>query len=207
LNLGELRLLLQNSESALLQGQREISNALALVRQALIVIDNESSSAVAPSMIETVFDSHREELVDMVVAALESDTARATAAARLGHILSFDRKDECYRIGRRRIALANMEQKVLDIMWAAIPAPVSREDIYAKLYVEDARTNIGIVDVFMSKLRQKLKSASGGEPFIQSIRGKGWSLNPELCRLADQRDVADEQSEGGRTSSDRRLSR
>lgn len=205
MNLGELRLLLQNSESALLQGQREISSALSLVRQALTTIDSEGSSAVAPSMIETVFDTHREELVDMVVAALESDTARAAAAARLGHILSYDRKDECYRIGRRRIALANMEQKVLDIIWAAIPEPVSREDIYAKLYVEDTKTSIGIVDVFMSKLRQKLKNASGGEPFIQSVRGKGWSLDPELCRLADQRDV-DQQSDSDGEPGHRRLS-
>ena len=33
-----------------------------------------------------------------------------------------------------------------------------------------------IVDVYISRLRQKLRQVDGGDDLIQNFRGRGWSL-------------------------------
>ncbi|HUD92108.1 MAG TPA: winged helix-turn-helix domain-containing protein [Sphingobium sp.] len=98
-------------------------------------------------------------------------------------MLIFRPQDESYSIGRRRIALTETEANILHIFRQVMPGPVSREMILSRLYDAQTRPGAGAIDVFVSKLRQKLSLASEGREYIESIRGKGWALRPELCRI------------------------
>jgi two-component system cell cycle response regulator CtrA len=47
-----------------------------------------------------------------------------------------------------------------------------------------------IIDVFMSKLRKKLSSVTGGENYIETIWGRGYALRdpaPQSLRLRQKR--------------------
>ncbi|WP_404334150.1 helix-turn-helix domain-containing protein [Sphingomonas sp. MMS12-HWE2-04] len=128
--------------------------------------------------------AQREELVGLVLAALDSaPKARANHDTYMTALVR--RPDEGYRLGRRRIALTDTERNVLDMLWNAMPEPVSRSTIHEALYAHGNKPSAGAIDVFVSKLRQKLKLASGGTEFVELIRGKGWALKPELTRAGD----------------------
>lgn len=81
-----------------------------------------------------------------------------------------------YVLGSRHVHLTDLERSILDLLWDAAPAPLSRDRIVEKL---NARP--GSVEVCVSKIRQKLILMSDGSGHIESIRGRGWKLRTALC--------------------------
>lgn len=120
------------------------------------------------------------EALTQMLAALEpwsSEAARRrTPSRRLRHL------DGSFLIGDRRVPLSETESRVLAAMWEARFEAVSRDAIFAMLYPREDKPGIGVIDVFVSNLRQKLKLASDGGEYIASIRGKGWALQAERCQ-------------------------
>ena len=55
-------------------------------------------------------------------------------------------------------------------------APVSRAELLEELYGEEAPSESNIVDVYISRIRAKLRPLPGGEDFVANIRGLGWKL-------------------------------
>ncbi|UYY57071.1 helix-turn-helix domain-containing protein [Sphingomonas sp. S2-65] len=113
-----------------------------------------------------------------VIEATVDDPLSSTADPRL---LSYQPDDDSYRIGRRQVPLTATERRVLDILRSSSPEPVSREALFEALYGDDVRPNHGVIDVFLSNLRNKLVIASGGREFIETVRLRGWALKPEGC--------------------------
>ena len=55
--------------------------------------------------------------------------------------------------------------------------------LFQHLYGGLDEPEIKIVDVFICKLRRKLAQASGGQNFVETIWGRGYTLKePENCR-------------------------
>ena len=179
----QLAALLHECEARLLESRRGLDEVLDRVRRmADLSRDSAEPGEPAAPAIKAVLDSHRDELVSMVLAALE--TAPKARASRDDYMRALVRRDDdgSYRLGRRRVTLTDTEQQLLDMLWQAMPEPVSRDDVLDRLYPEGGKPTAGAIDVFVSKLRQKLKLASGGREFFESVRGRGWALKPELCR-------------------------
>jgi DNA-binding response OmpR family regulator len=70
--------------------------------------------------------------------------------------------------------LAGAEFQVLRRLAAARGATVSRGELLAELYGDNAPPETNIIDVYMSRLRAKLRELPGGEDLIANVRGQGW---------------------------------
>lgn len=173
--------LLRDCELRLIDSRRSVEDAIDLVRRASEQV-HDAGARPRGAAIEAMLDSHRQELVGLVLSALERTAQSGDEPNDYLNALVYRADENRYRVGRRQVGLTESEKHVLDLLWRAMPEPVSRRAIHAALYSGDDKANIGTIDVFVSNLRQKLKLASGGRDFIQSIRGQGWALKPEFCR-------------------------
>ncbi|HEX7858444.1 MAG TPA: winged helix-turn-helix domain-containing protein [Sphingobium sp.] len=176
--------LLSACEARLQDTVRTASEALEAIRIAREEMLTRSDGDLPLPSTETPATSWRDDLVQQVLAALKDAPARGVdPGAR--QTLNYRKEDQSYGVGRRRMSLTETERHILDIFWQAMPEPVSREMILTTLYRHGDKPGAGAIDVFVSKLRQKLKLASNGQEFLESVRGKGWALRPELCQPAD----------------------
>jgi DNA-binding response OmpR family regulator len=70
-----------------------------------------------------------------------------------------------------------MEYRVLELLAFARNNVVTRQMLLKHLYRRaDDQPQPKIIDVFISKLRKKLRSAAGGAEFIETIPQRGWIL-------------------------------
>jgi DNA-binding winged helix-turn-helix (wHTH) protein len=174
--------LLRDAEARLIESRRSVDDALDLVRRASELTQDAPAGGQAPAL-EAVLDSHREELVSLVLSALEKGAKPRELRNDYFNSLVYRPEDNQYRVGRRQVGLTESEKHVLDLLWQAMPQPVSRIHIHQALYADAAeQAAMGTIDVFVSNLRQKLKLASGGRDFVHSVRGQGWALKSEFCR-------------------------
>lgn len=174
--------LLRDCEARLVESRRTVEDALNLVRRASEAALGEAPTSDESPALQAVLDSHRDELVGLVLSALEQGGRTREARADYFNSLVYREEENQYRVGRRQVGLTESEKRVLDLLWQAMPQPVSRRQLHQALYADGEQATIGTIDVFVSNLRQKLKLASGGRDFIQSVRGQGWALKPEYCR-------------------------
>jgi DNA-binding winged helix-turn-helix (wHTH) protein len=138
---------------------------------------------------------------DRLPAPPPSDRAPAQGgrAPSTPFLLSFDEPNSSYLLGSRQIHLTDLERSILDLLWAAAPAPLSRD-----LIVEKLNARPGSVEVCVSKIRHKLILMSDGSGHIESIRGRGWKLRTALCvfpprfREEDRSTQQDSARDGGR---------
>jgi len=187
--------LLRDAEARLIESRRAVDDALDLVRRASELTQEAPAAGEAPAL-EAVLDSHREELVGLVLSALEKGAKPRELRNDYFNSLVYRPEDNQYRVGRRQVGLTESEKHVLDLLWQAMPQPVSRGNIHQALYADAAeQAAMGTIDVFVSNLRQKLKLASGGRDFIHSVRGQGWALKSEFCR--NRAGTADQAGAGG----------
>lgn len=182
--------LLKECEARLAESLKITSEALNIVRAACNEIDEPDSigSGILPVRQN---DKNPDELIQLVLAALEKSPKSRPGRDAFMYLLVYREDENAYRIGRRKLGLTDTEKQILDLLWNAMPNPASRDQIYASLYSQGSGPNPGTIDVFMSKLRQKLKLASNGHDFIESVRGKGWNLKSRYCRHAREPDRAE----------------
>ena len=174
--------LLRDCEDRLIESRRSVEDALDLVRRATSLLTAQTDTPDAETPPERLLGTQRDELVNLVLSALDQSDAPRQARDEFVNALIYRVDEKRYRVGRRVVGLTESERHVLDILWAAMPTPVSRQQLHAKLYAGNEKAALATIDVFVSNLRQKLKLASGGRDFIQSVRGHGWALKPEFCR-------------------------
>jgi len=94
-----------------------------------------------------------------------------------GGRLSVDQAQRLIRIDGHPIGITEMEYRVLELLAFARNNVVTRTMLLKHLYRRaDDQPQPKIIDVFISKLRKKLRSASGGAEFIETIPQRGWIL-------------------------------
>lgn len=173
--------LLRACEARLMESRRSVDEALDLVRRASESAHQATPDGDAPAL-HALLGSHRDELVGLVLSALEQGGKTRETRGDYLNALVYREEENQYRVGRRQVGLTDSEKRVLDLLWQAMPQPVARRSIHQALYADGEQATIGTIDVFVSNLRQKLKLASGGRDFIQSVRGQGWALKADYCR-------------------------
>ena len=114
------------------------------------------------------------------VAAARQSSRRAAAKCpkRLcGGRLAVDQVQRLIRIDGHPIGITEMEYRVLELLAFARNNVVTRAMLLKHLYRRaDDQPQPKIIDVFISKLRKKLRNASGGAEFIETIPQRGWIL-------------------------------
>jgi two-component system cell cycle response regulator CtrA len=94
-----------------------------------------------------------------------------------GGRLSVDQIQRLIRIDGHPIGITEMEYRVLELLAFARNNVVTRQMLLKHLYRRaDDQPQPKIIDVFISKLRKKLRNASGGAEFIETIPQRGWIL-------------------------------
>jgi two-component system cell cycle response regulator CtrA len=94
-----------------------------------------------------------------------------------GGRLAVDQTQRLIRIDGHPIGITEMEYRVLELLAFARNNVVTRTMLLKHLYRRsDDQPQPKIIDVFISKLRKKLRSASGGAEFIETIPQRGWIL-------------------------------
>ena len=98
-------------------------------------------------------------------------------ATLCGGRLAVDQTQRLIRIDGHPIGITEMEYRVLELLAYARNNVVTRTMLLKHLYRRaDDQPQPKIIDVFISKLRKKLRSASGGAEFIETIPQRGWIL-------------------------------
>ena len=94
-----------------------------------------------------------------------------------GGRLAVDQVQRLIRIDGHPIAITEMEYRVLELLAFARNNVVTRTMLLKHLYRRaDDQPQPKIIDVFISKLRKKLRLASNGAEFIETIPQRGWIL-------------------------------
>ena len=94
-----------------------------------------------------------------------------------GGRLSVDQMQRLIRVDGHPIGITEMEYRVLELLAFARNNVVTRAMLLKHLYRRaDDQPQPKIIDVFISKLRKKLRNASGGAEFIETIPQRGWIL-------------------------------
>lgn len=93
--------------------------------------------------------------------------------------LSVDTEENIAKVDEKPLALTNKEFSILKLIATRRGRAVSKSNIYEHLYPNSDAVRAKIIDVFICKIRSKLKAATGGEDYIQTVWGRGYTLRKE----------------------------
>ena len=84
-------------------------------------------------------------------------------------------------LGDSSISLSGAEYRVLRLLASRAGATVSRADLRQHLYASDSLADSNVLDVYISRIRAKLRSLLPDSDLIANVRGEGWRF-----RLPDE---------------------
>lgn len=117
----------------------------------------------------------RRELVARIQAIVRRSRGHAHSLIVAGELM-VDLDAHQAKIAGEPVHLTAKEYGILSLLALRKGATVSKEMILDHLYGGLDEPEMKIIDVFVCKLRRKLVHASGGEPFIETIWGRGYML-------------------------------
>ncbi len=163
----EVESMLDRSRRRFEEGARlveEAHKALAEIQQALIG---------SPGRVSA---EESDEAASKLVASLRASGGEMPATM-CGGRLAVDQMQRLIRIDGNPIGITEMEYRVLELLAFARNNVVTRAMLLKHLYRRsDDQPQPKIIDVFISKLRKKLRNATGGAEFIETIPQRGWIL-------------------------------
>ncbi|OPZ76463.1 MAG: Cell cycle response regulator CtrA [Alphaproteobacteria bacterium ADurb.Bin438] len=73
--------------------------------------------------------------------------------------------------------LTGTEYEILELLSRRKGSKVTKNQFLTHIYNEmDDEPEIKIIDVFICKLRKKIKDATGGDNYIETVWGRGYAL-------------------------------
>jgi two-component system cell cycle response regulator CtrA len=79
-------------------------------------------------------------------------------------------------VDNRPLALTAKEYRILELLSLRKGTVLTKEMLLDHLYAGTDEPELKIIDVFVCKLRKKLAQATGGNHYIVTIWGRGYSL-------------------------------
>jgi two-component system OmpR family response regulator len=99
--------------------------------------------------------------------------------------LTLDRLTRQARFGTVSVRLTAREAELLELLMSHPSRPLSRGDIFDRLWATHGGLSLNVVDVYVGYLRTKLGDiARAGGPIITTVRGRGFMLDPRDPQLA-----------------------
>ncbi len=161
-------------ESMLDRSRRRFEEGVKLVEEA-----HQSLSEIQQALMgspRTVSPEDSEEAASKLLASIKAsggDMPETLCGGRLG----VDQMQRLIRVDGHPIGITEMEYRVLELLAFARNNVVTRQMLLKHLYRRaDDQPQPKIIDVFISKLRKKLRNASGGAEFVETIPQRGWIL-------------------------------
>jgi hypothetical protein len=161
-------------ESMLDRSRRRFEEGTRLVDEAHKILGELQQDLIGSPGSSSPEDS--EEVASRLLASLKA-TGGEMPESLCGGRLSVDQVQRLIRIDSHPIGITEMEYRVLELLAFARNNVVTRQMLLKHLYRRsDDQPQPKIIDVFISKLRKKLRNASGGAEFIETIPQGGWIL-------------------------------
>ena len=161
-------------ESMLERSRRRFEEGSRLVEEAQQIMGEIQQALIGSPRRASAEDS--EEVASRLLASLKASGSEMPESL-CGGRLQVDQVQRLIRIDGHPIGITEMEYRVLELLAFARNNVVTRAMLLKHLYRRaDDQPQPKIIDVFISKLRKKLRSASGGGEFIEPIPQRGWSL-------------------------------
>ena len=161
-------------ESQLERARRKLEDGLSLVDEAQQALSDIQSQVLGAPAGGSASDS--EETASKLLASLKAQ-GQQMPESLCGGRMNVDAVQRLIRIDGHPIGITEMEYRVLELLAYARNNVVTRNMLLKHLYRRaDDQPQPKIIDVFISKLRKKLRSASGGAEFIETIPQRGWIL-------------------------------
>lgn len=79
----------------------------------------------------------------------------------------------------RAVSLTRLEAEALNLLIERPHSTVSKEMLMQRLYNDLDEPQIKIIDVFICKVRKKIRAATGGLDVVETIWGRGYAYIPE----------------------------
>jgi two-component system cell cycle response regulator CtrA len=126
----------------------------------------------------------RQELVARIHAIIRRAQGHAQSQVDVGR-LSVKMAERSAEVDGAPLALTGREYSVLELLALRKGATVSKEQFLTHLYGGVDEPELKIIDVFVCKLRRKIAKATGGDHYIATEWGRGYTLRePEAERVA-----------------------
>ena len=161
-------------ESTLDRARRRFEEGLKIVEEA-----HETFAELQQALIgapASLSPQESEEAASKLLSRLKASGADMPETLCNGR-LSVDPVQRLIRVDGHPIGITEMEYRVLELLAFARNNVVTRTMLLKHLYRRaDDQPQPKIIDVFISKLRKKLRLASDGQEFIETIPQRGWIL-------------------------------
>src|SRR5436305_12453080 len=119
------------------------------------------------------------ELIARIHAIVRRSKGHAASAVRTGKLLvNLDSRTAL--IGDQRLHISPKEYAILELLSLRKGTTLTKEFLLHELYAGMDEPDLRIIDVFVCKLRRKLAKATGGEHYIETVRGRGYLLRDPI---------------------------
>ncbi len=119
-----------------------------------------------------------EELSARLRALIRRSAGLAEATVSAGPI-ELDTRSQEVRVDRREVEITAFEYRLLHYLMMNRGKVVSKSELVEHIYDEDRDRDSNVIEVFIGRLRRKLDPDGAIHP-IQTLRGRGYRLNPAL---------------------------
>ena len=121
---------------------------------------------------------HRDELVARIHAIVRRSKGHSQSVIRTGKLaVNLDAKT--VEVDGARVHLTGKEYAMLELLALRRGTIVTKDMLLTSLYGGRDEPEQKIIDVFLSKLRRKLRNAAGGESYIDTVWGRGYVFRVE----------------------------
>lgn len=116
-----------------------------------------------------------DELVARVQAIVRRAQGHAQSVVEVGDlVVNLDRRE--VTVSGERVRLTGKEYAILELLAMRKGLTLTKEQFLNHLYGGMDEPEMKIIDVFICKVRKKLSDASGGQNFIETVWGRGYTL-------------------------------
>ena len=161
-------------ESLLDRSRRRFEEGARLVEEAHQALADVQQVVIGSPRATTAEDS--DEAASRLLTSIKANGGEMPETL-CGGRLAVDQVQRLIRVDGHPIGITEMEYRVLELLAFARNNVVTRSMLLKHLYRRaDDQPQPKIIDVFISKLRKKLRMASNGQEFIETIPQRGWIL-------------------------------
>jgi two-component system cell cycle response regulator CtrA len=117
----------------------------------------------------------RDELIARIQAVVRRSKGHAESVIRVGK-LAVNLHHRVVEVDNKPLHLTSKEYAIMELLALRKGTILTKEMFLNHLYGGMDEPEFKIIDVFICKLRKKLADASGGESYIETVWGRGYTL-------------------------------
>ncbi len=118
---------------------------------------------------------HKDEMIARIHAVVRRSQGHAQSVIITGDIrVNLDAKTT--EVNGARVHLTGKEYQMLELLSLRKGATITKEMLLNHLYGGVDEPELKIIDVFICKIRKKLREATGGHDYIETVWGRGYVL-------------------------------